>query len=46
MNTSKIQSLGWKRKYSIETSLEKTVDWYRSNEWWWGPLRNRNSLAS
>lgn len=46
VNTSKIQSLGWKRKYSIETSLEKTVDWYRSNEWWWGPLRNRNSLAS
>ena len=31
--------LGWKAQETFETGLERTVDWYLDNEWWWGPLR-------
>jgi dTDP-glucose 4,6-dehydratase len=36
--------LGWKPSLEVETGLEKTVAWYRENEWWWKPLKQR--LAS
>ena len=42
VDTSKIRRLGWSKVHSIDTALEKTVNWYRDNEWWWGPLRQRN----
>jgi dTDP-glucose 4,6-dehydratase len=41
VNTTKISELGWTRAHSLETALERTVNWYRDNEWWWGPLRDR-----
>jgi dTDP-glucose 4,6-dehydratase len=44
VNTSKIESLGWRRKHSLESSLEETIDWYQANEWWWGPLRSRKQM--
>ena len=33
--------LGWRAQESFETGIEKTVDWYLSNEWWWRPLRDK-----
>jgi dTDP-glucose 4,6-dehydratase len=42
VDTSKIRALGWSKVHSIDSALEKTVNWYRDNEWWWGPLRQRN----
>ncbi|MEL6949441.1 MAG: dTDP-glucose 4,6-dehydratase [Pseudomonadota bacterium] len=36
IDTSKIESeLGWTPLESFETGLEKTVDWYLTNEPWW-----------
>jgi len=38
----KIKSqLNWKPKYDFDTWLEKTVQWYKENEWWWRPLKTR-----
>lgn len=31
--------LGWKARETFETGIERTVDWYLSNDWWWAPLR-------
>lgn len=31
--------LGWKPQYNFDTWLTKTVTWYKSNEWWWRPLK-------
>ncbi len=31
--------LGWKARESFETGIERTVDWYLENAWWWQPLR-------
>lgn len=40
IDPSKIENdLGWKAQETFETGLEKTIDWYLNNEWWWGPLR-------
>lgn len=43
VDTSKIRALGWERKHTIDEALEVTVNWYRSNEWWWRPLREGRS---
>jgi len=31
--------LGWKAREDFDSGIEKTVQWYLDNEWWWGPLR-------
>ena len=33
--------LGWRPQESFDSGLEKTVQWYLENEWWWRPLRER-----
>ncbi|WEX10240.1 dTDP-glucose 4,6-dehydratase [Chelativorans sp. AA-79] len=33
------RELGWKPSVSFEAGLERTVDWYLSNPWWWRPIR-------
>ncbi len=40
IDASKIErDLGWKPQETFETGLEKTVEWYLGNEWWWEPIR-------
>lgn len=36
--------LGWKPKYTFETGIIETIDWYLANEDWWRPLQKRASL--
>lgn len=31
--------LGWKALENFDTGIEKTVQWYLDNAWWWAPLR-------
>ncbi len=33
--------LGWSARENFESGIEKTVQWYLDNEWWWQPLRER-----
>ena len=40
IDAAKIErELGWTPRESFESGLDKTVDWYLGNEWWWGPIR-------
>jgi dTDP-glucose 4,6-dehydratase len=33
--------LDWKPEHTdFEAGLRATIDWYRDNESWWGPLKN------
>jgi dTDP-glucose 4,6-dehydratase len=42
IDASKVErELGWEPRESFETGIEKTVDWYLANEWWWRPLREQ-----
>ena len=35
--------LGWRAQENFDSGIEKTVQWYLDNEWWWRPLRERYS---
>jgi dTDP-glucose 4,6-dehydratase len=36
----KTAGLGWRPEIRFPEGLEATVDWYRSNAWWWEPIRS------
>ncbi|HEX5184730.1 MAG TPA: dTDP-glucose 4,6-dehydratase [Allosphingosinicella sp.] len=35
------RELGWRAEETFESGLEKTIDWYLANEWWWRPIREQ-----
>ena len=40
VDPSKLEhELGWRAQESFDSGLDKTVDWYLDNEWWWRPIR-------
>jgi dTDP-glucose 4,6-dehydratase len=41
VDISRITELGWRRRRTLDEALEATVAWYRDNEWWWRPLKER-----
>jgi dTDP-glucose 4,6-dehydratase len=43
LDTSKLHGLGWTPRTSFAEGLRQTVDWYRSNEWWWRPIREQDA---
>jgi dTDP-glucose 4,6-dehydratase len=43
LNIEKMRALGWNPQHNFEEALEKTVFWYRDNEWWWTPIIGRGS---
>lgn len=45
LDVTKLRSLGWQPRHSFEQALEKTVDWYVKNEWWWRKLKSGQYLA-
>jgi dTDP-glucose 4,6-dehydratase len=34
------EELGWEAQVRFAEGLERTVEWYRDNEEWWGPIRS------
>lgn len=32
------REFGWRATESFEAGLERTVNWYLKNQWWWSPL--------
>ena len=42
IDPSKIErELGWRATESFESGLDKTIDWYLANDWWWRPIREQ-----
>lgn len=42
IDPSKIErELGWRAAENFESGLDKTIDWFLANEWWWRPIRER-----
>lgn len=44
LDSSKMQRLGWKPNFNFEEGIEKTVEWYLENEWWWEQLASEKVL--
>jgi dTDP-glucose 4,6-dehydratase len=40
LSADKTEGLGWKAQVGFAEGIEKAVDWYRDNEWWWAPIRS------
>jgi dTDP-glucose 4,6-dehydratase len=38
--SGKLEALGWKPAVRFDEGIERTVNWYRDNEEWWGPIRS------
>jgi dTDP-glucose 4,6-dehydratase len=40
LDSSKVHGLGWRPAHSFAAALEATVEWYRSHESWWKPIKS------
>ena len=40
LSSEKVRELGWEPEVGFREGLARTVDWYRDNEDWWGPIRS------
>ena len=40
LSAEKVRALGWEPRVRFAGGLERTVEWYRDNEWWWEPIRS------
>src|ERR1700760_2186439 len=40
LSSQKLRGLGWEARVRFEQGLERTVQWYRENAWWWEPIRS------
>ena len=39
LDTTRVRTLGWSPRRSLEEGVVQTIDWYRSHPEWWQPLR-------
>jgi len=46
VDSSRLRALGWAPKSGFAAALERTVQWYVENPWWWEPLMQRPEFKS
>jgi dTDP-glucose 4,6-dehydratase len=39
LSSQRLRDLGWEPVVAFADGIERTVAWYRDNDWWWGPIR-------
>lgn len=39
VNADKLKALGWQPQMSFEDGLQKTIDWYKNNDWHWKKVK-------
>ncbi len=44
LDSSKLEKMGWATEADFDDNLEKTVQWYKDNEAWWKPLRDKAEI--
>jgi dTDP-glucose 4,6-dehydratase len=42
LDTTRLRDLGWAPDVPFDEGLLATVEWYRQNEWWWRPIKERD----
>ncbi|MGH2983525.1 MAG: dTDP-glucose 4,6-dehydratase [Solirubrobacterales bacterium] len=40
LSSERLRSLGWEPAVDFAEGIDRTVSWYRENEWWWQPIRS------
>jgi len=44
LDSSKTEDLGWSRKMDFDDALKYTVNWYKNNDVWWKPLKEKAEI--
>jgi len=44
LDSSKVSGIGWKGSTDFEKNLQATIDWYKANESWWRPLKEKAEI--
>lgn len=44
LDCSKLKKMGWQPEYKFDDAIRETIRWYKSNEWWWKPLKSGQYL--
>jgi len=44
LDWSKLKKLGWQPEYKFDDAIRETIRWFKSNEWWWKPLKSGQYL--
>jgi dTDP-glucose 4,6-dehydratase len=44
LDISKIKKIGWRPKTKFEEGIRKTINWYKTNEWWWKPIVKKGKI--
>jgi dTDP-glucose 4,6-dehydratase len=42
LDTTKLRALGWSPQMPFDQGLREAIAWYRGNEWWWRPIKERD----
>jgi dTDP-glucose 4,6-dehydratase len=42
LDTTKLRALGWAPSIDFSEGLASTIEWYKTNEWWWRPVKERD----
>jgi dTDP-glucose 4,6-dehydratase len=40
LNCSKVKTLGWNPRFTLEEGLDRTIEWYIDNEAWWRKVKS------
>jgi dTDP-glucose 4,6-dehydratase len=40
LSSDRTRALCWEPRVRFDEGLERTVEWYRENRWWWEPIRS------
>lgn len=46
IDPTKVEKLGWQPRYSFETGIEETIQWYIDHQEWWKPMVDRKFQKS
>ena len=42
LDTAKLRGLGWAPQVPFNEGLRDTIEWYRTNPWWWRPIKEQD----
>ncbi len=42
LDTTKLRAIGWAPQVPFEDGLRETLEWYRTNQWWWRPIKEND----
>jgi dTDP-glucose 4,6-dehydratase len=42
LDTAKLRALGWAPQVPFNEGLRDTIEWYRTNPWWWRPIKEQD----